>query len=406
MFMFDKIIFIDDRYPFESGEDFIGNEILYMRKYCDKLVIIPLQALNYDTIRKECRAEVWKENRRRNKLTKGLQILPILFQKEVRNEIQTLINLGMLNLFTIQTLLLFKADWDWKLKRINKWLDRMILPNDTVLVYSYWLFSSAYIAGKLEINCKSKKIISRGHGFDIYLERNKCNYLPLRGVTLKNLDIIFPISNDGTAYLRSRYPDIASKIFTKRLGTLDHGLNPEEKVTELKIVSCSNLIPVKRVHLIPEILKYVNRSTIWIHFGDGPEMKKIMELSSKCLPDNITVCFHGAVTNDALMNIYAKEHFDWFINVSESEGIPVSIMEAMSFGIPVIATDVGGTSEIVEEGRNGFLLNKNFNPLDVSVLLTCNNVEMRVNARKTWEDKYNAERNYILFFEKLSSKNI
>lgn len=399
--MFDKIIFIDDRYPFETGEDFIGNEIFYMRNYCNKLIIVPLQALNYDTVRKECRADFWKENRKRNKLTKGLQIFPIFLQKEVRNEIYTLIKSGMVNLFTIKSLFSFKADWDWKLKRINKWLDSIILPNDTVLVYSYWLFSSAYIAGKLEINCKSKKIVSRGHGFDIYLERNVCNYLPLRKETLKKLDIIFPISNDGTAYLKSRYPDIASKVFTKRLGTLDHGLNPEKKNTELKIVSCSNLIPVKRVHLILEILKYVNRKTIWAHFGDGPEMKKMIELSSECLPDNITVYFRGAIANDALMDIYAKEHFDWFINVSESEGIPVSIMEAMSFGIPVIATNVGGTSEIVEEGKNGYLLDVNFDPVDAAAILTNDISEMRINARKTWEDKYNAERNYNIFFEDL-----
>ena len=46
-----------------------------------------------------------------------------------------------------------------------------------------------------------------------------------------------------------------------------------------------------------------------------------------------------------------------FINVSSTEGIPVSIMEAMSFGIPVIATAVGGTPEIVNN-ENGYLLSK------------------------------------------------
>ena len=40
-------------------------------------------------------------------------------------------------------------------------------------------------------------------------------------------------------------------------------------------------------------------------------------------------------------------HIDLFINTSSSEGVPVSIMEALSVGIPIIATDVGGTKEIV-----------------------------------------------------------
>ena len=46
---------------------------------------------------------------------------------------------------------------------------------------------------------------------------------------------------------------------------------------------------------------------------------------------------------------------DYFINLSDSEGIPVSIMEAMSVGIPIIARDVGGNREIVTN-NNGCLL--------------------------------------------------
>lgn len=49
-----------------------------------------------------------------------------------------------------------------------------------------------------------------------------------------------------------------------------------------------------------------------------------------------------------------------FINVSSSEGLPVSIMEACSFGIPIIATNVGGTAEIVQAGVNGILLKEQF----------------------------------------------
>ena len=42
-----------------------------------------------------------------------------------------------------------------------------------------------------------------------------------------------------------------------------------------------------------------------------------------------------------------SQPIDIFINVSSSEGLPVAIMEAISFDIPIIATNVGGTSEIV-----------------------------------------------------------
>jgi glycosyltransferase involved in cell wall biosynthesis len=51
----------------------------------------------------------------------------------------------------------------------------------------------------------------------------------------------------------------------------------------------------------------------------------------------------------AVPRFYSNNPVDLFLNVSESEGIPVSIMEAMAAGIPVIATDVGGSAEIVDD---------------------------------------------------------
>lgn len=66
---------------------------------------------------------------------------------------------------------------------------------------------------------------------------------------------------------------------------------------------------------------------------------------------------------------YAAKHFDVFVNVSPSEGLPLSIMEACGCGIPVIATDVGGTHEIVSDGVNGFLLPSDCGPEDVAAAI-------------------------------------
>ncbi|NMC40567.1 MAG: glycosyltransferase, partial [Bacteroidales bacterium] len=79
-----------------------------------------------------------------------------------------------------------------------------------------------------------------------------------------------------------------------------------------------------------------------------------------------------------------------FINVSSSEGVPVSVMEALSFGIPVIATDAGGTSEIVNN-TNGRLIPVDFDPKDLAAIIE-NLVHdekyqgYRHNARKSWEE--------------------
>jgi glycosyltransferase involved in cell wall biosynthesis len=87
---------------------------------------------------------------------------------------------------------------------------------------------------------------------------------------------------------------------------------------------------------------------------------------------------------------------DVFINVSSSEGVPVSIMEAMSFGIPAIATDAGGNREIVNSS-SGFLI-----PVDCSIetlettLLSLLN-DPPLDAFRMWSDHYKASSNYFLF---------
>ena len=51
-----------------------------------------------------------------------------------------------------------------------------------------------------------------------------------------------------------------------------------------------------------------------------------------------------------------QEKYDLLMNVSYFEGIPVSMMEALSVGIPLLGPDVGGVSEIIKNGYNGFLV--------------------------------------------------
>ena len=97
------------------------------------------------------------------------------------------------------------------------------------------------------------------------------------------------------------------------------------------------------------------------------------------------------------------------MNVSASEGLPVSLMEASSFGIPVIATDVGGSAEMIDSERNGFLLQKDFPAGELAQkleIMLCSSAEetaeRRKAARELWEKHYCAETNYDRFVEMVS----
>ena len=92
-------------------------------------------------------------------------------------------------------------------------------------------------------------------------------------------------------------------------------------------------------------------------------MEKKWEFYNQKIKNNknkkLKIKLAGKISNSQLLEIYKNIPFDIFINVSENEGVPVSIMEAMSFGMIIIATAVGGTSEIVHNGKNGYLLPQN-----------------------------------------------
>jgi glycosyltransferase involved in cell wall biosynthesis len=145
-----------------------------------------------------------------------------------------------------------------------------------------------------------------------------------------------------------------------------------------------------------------------VHFGDGDLMERIQnyardKLSSK---SNIRYDFKGFVENYEILNYYRTNPIDLFINTSDVEGIPYSIMEAFSFGIPAISRNVGGNAEIIENYVNGFLFNEYDSFIDISKRLkeyqewsNDRKITMRLNALATYEYKYDAEKNYNNFFQ-------
>ena len=107
-----------------------------------------------------------------------------------------------------------------------------------------------------------------------------------------------------------------------------------------------------------------------------------------------------------LFQFYKSNAVDVFINVSTFEGTPVSIMEAISYSIPVIATAVGGNKEIVSS-RNGLLLSPSPSPEEIAAALLELQASPELAAQKkresykTWQEKYNADNNFQLFAESL-----
>jgi glycosyltransferase involved in cell wall biosynthesis len=141
------------------------------------------------------------------------------------------------------------------------------------------------------------------------------------------------------------------------------------------------LIPLKNVPFYLQLL------------GDGTEtLERIQTLVSH---NDLTqkVAFVGFTTN--VLNYL--QHADICVLISHSEGLPLSILEAMSLGLPILASNVGGISKQVENGYNGYLVERNdVEDLTEKIKLLMNNStlrrEMGNNSRAFYEKEFKLEK--------------
>jgi glycosyltransferase involved in cell wall biosynthesis len=282
-----------------------------------------------------------------------------------------------------------------------------------IVFYSYWLKTGAHAIAM--IDCPKCLKISRAHGSDIYEESIESEYLPLLKFSTEKLDAIFFISENGKRYLMNKTNTYGPGFIVSRLGVEKpySGNLKTNQSDKFIIVSCSNMVPLKRIDLIIYSLELVmtNKEIQWLHFGDGVLRNELESLAKQKLGlhERISYTFMGHYPNQNLLEYYSQNRIDLFINVSSTEGIPVSIMEAQAFGIPVIATDVGGVSELVTDGT-GTLLNRDFSTKDLAeriqyyANLPVKEVEkIREKAFNNWELNFNSQLNYRDFITKLNT---
>ena len=404
------LILIDRKFPYKTGEAFLENEINEISKFFDKIVIFPIDvAKNEEQTRKILseNVDVIPTGRRNYKNTRVEYILnSIKYIFSSKNEAKNI----KARLFEAYYLSICEKKTNEIIEELQK---IKFKKKDEVYFYSYWLYTTASIAVKLHKYLENKKIknkvFSRAHRFDIYLEETKLNYLPQRTELLKNLSEIYACSDNGVDYLKKMFCKYESKIKCSYLGTYDQGLCNKSNDRVFRIVSCSRVSKVKRVHLIAETLKYIenNEKNIeieWTHIGAGEEFDNLKSYIENLKFDRFKVNLVGAIQNVEVYKYYNEHCADLFINVSSSEGLPVSIMEAISFGIPVIATDVGGTGEIVKNGISGFLINRDFETVELAKKIMNiyelpydEFISLRKNTRNLWREKYQGKINYKNF---------
>lgn len=381
-------------YPYSRfGECFLEEELKYVAPYFAKIVVVPLR----------------KEVSKQKSMPDNCSVVEPLMENKFKLILKALFNpsvaIKMIPEFFREKVYLDKVKlsiWAKGFAECNaimnssaiKKIGKSLSTDD--VCYFYWGKWSNVLSLFWKGRCN---MISRFHGMGDLWEDIYHEYFPLRKQVLKSLDRAVFISQKGERYFQQKYP--GCKTMYSPLGSFSIGVPEKNYDGVVRIVSCSTIIPLKRIDLILRSLDLLTDMSIeWTHIG-GAEVgldirfQELQEAVSKKKNDNLHVNLLGTLPHDKVMEYYGNHPFDLFINLSTSEGVPVSIMEALSCNISVVATDVGGTCEVVTP-ETGVLVSANPTEQEVAnAVRKC--VKLDLTPRSYWEKHFDAEVNYSKF---------
>ena len=337
-----------------------------------------------------------------------------LFKKEVRKDFSRCIKEKGLGLDTVRHFYIEQYVHARLFSTARHILAKGYGQNCTIL--STWLSACSYTAAVLKRAYPSVRASSLAHSYEVLASRNP--FLSYQHIIFKHryLDSVFFISKTiREMYLEGvgglPYP-LLEKTRVCYLGSCkenpEQWNQPEESV--FNVCSCSSVIPLKRVSMLLDSLRDWSLCPLrWTHIGNGPLFEELRNKASELVKENpnVEIRLLGRIPNNEVKQYYANNPVDIFVNLSEIEGLPVSIMEAISFGIPVLATDVGGTKEIVTPDV-GFLLDPNISAREVKERLMSyyylqkeQKDALRKSAYLFWKHHFDASNNMKELFNQL-----
>lgn len=411
-----KMVLLTASYPFSvAAEDtFLIPELKCGKKFFEEIIIIPSrnEGTKDSTIPDIIVEEDFANRFARFKSDKLFMLKYVLialsrreFYEELHRNFKRLIYpLSFLKMLYILSAACLVEEW------VSSYIEKNNIDPEKTIFYTFWC--NEITLGLCFVRKKKPllDIISRANGYDIYEELYNPPYIPFRYPTLDNIHGLFLVSKLARDYVADKYPAYKEKLFFSHMGVEDPEFTASGSIDgDLRIVSCAFIVPVKRIQLMMDGIirlskKMGDKKICWTHIGDGAQKTEFINYSRQNSPENLSVRFLGYIPS--VYEYYKNHPVDIFINTSASEGIPVSIMEAQSCGIPVIATAVGGIPEIVSED-SGALLSPDPSPDEIAdgiftfVKKTSMNEECRKNAKNNWKTNYNAETNYNLFYESI-----
>lgn len=420
-----KLYLLTNDYPYGDGEgSFIEPELPYLMKHFD-VTIVSTSLSKEKTVEVPDGIKVIHYDRSASLMMKLIDSICYLFHQESYIELGEIIREGGKLAQRLKDSVLFFEEARRFIRYIKR--EQCFDNNEDIIIYSYWYTFYVYSVLRLFKQKKKSdrrvKIISRAHRYDLYDEGYLGGRQPFKRYMNEYIDEIIFIAEHGRRYFLDRYSEQAdmlkekSKLF--RLGVMPtmteaddrqtDGTAPAGEDDEFILVSCAQMIARKRIDLIIEGLALIGDTNIkWVHFGGGLLDNELKELAKKKLDDkaNITYEFAGNQNNETVLKYYEEHRIGAFITTTASEGCPVSVQEAMSYGIPIIGTEVAEIPYMID--GNGILISENPTAKEVSAAISDiakmkyeQWYNMKNRSKEMWAENFNSNVNSEAFVKHL-----
>lgn len=256
--------------------------------------------------------------------------------------------------------------------------EKILKENNISFFYVHWLSSPSQLALLINLITKIPFGIT-GHRWDVIDNNNFDNKFNsavfVRLISDKSVDLLSP-------EIKDKYKN---KINVIKMGVSIPAYKNKNysKLLEIKKGVCvANLIPVKGIRYLIEAIYILKKEGIVIKLdliGDGELKEEIRnDINTKGLSQQIQML--GVLSHSEVLKKFDTGLYFFCCLPSVDlgnglhEGIPVSLMEAMSYGIPCVSTKTGSISELIENDFNGYLVrDKDANKIKEAIFSLINN---------------------------------
>jgi glycosyltransferase involved in cell wall biosynthesis len=297
------------------------------------------------------------------------------------------------DIFYIPGRIFYRKIGDIHLKEVEKVITKNKIQFD--IIHGHFGWSAGYVSAKLSEKYKVPSVVTF-HGEDAY-------ELPF--LDLKWTKLISEVCKSANSVLTvsERNRKCLLELINRRIDIIPNGYNskkfifqkensidfiPENKKVFLNVANLNSYKGQEYLLKAISIINDIRNDVFLVIVGDGHLKNELLDLKSKLKLDNIF--FTGWLEHSEIPKFMNRA--DYFVLSSVNEGNPTVLFEALGSGLPFIGTNVGGITDIIVEGQNGFLVNPRDEVSLAKIMMEAidhpwNRAEIKNNSnRYTWEN--------------------